>query len=199
MTPAEREQFFRGIRSSADRLRRLASDLAMASQLQGAGMQFQTRAVALPELVRGTAARGASTGHAVHVEVDVPDRTVVEADEVRLAQALDNLVDNAARHGAPPIAMTARLTHQDVEVRVTDAGAGVPAELVPRLFDRFATAGANGGTGLGLYLVREIMRGHGGDVVYDPPGERGPTTFTLRFPLGARSRDGGRPAARAPR
>ena len=185
MAPVEREQFFRGIRSSADRLRRLASDLAMASQLQGAGMQFQARTVALPELVRGTAARRASTGQAVHVEVMVPDDTVVEADEVRLSQALDNLLDNAVRHGAPPLAMTARLTEDHVEVRVTDAGAGVPAELVPRLFDRFATAGATSGTGLGLYLVREIMKGHGGEVVYEPPAERGPTTFTIRLPIHA--------------
>jgi PAS domain S-box-containing protein len=185
MTPSERDQFFRGIRSSADRLRRLASDLAMASQLQGAGMQFRARTVALPELVRGTAARRVSTGHAVHVELAVPDETVVQADEVRLAQALDNLIDNAVRHGAPPITLAARLTEDHVEVRVTDAGAGVPPELVPRLFDRFATAGATSGTGLGLYLVREIMRSHGGDVVYEPPEERGPTTFTIRLPAGA--------------
>ena len=137
------------------------------------------------ELVRGTAARRVSTGHTVHVEVAVPDETVVHADEVRLAQALDNLIDNAVRHGAPPIALVARMDAEHVEIDVTDAGAGVPAELVPRLFDRFATAGATSGTGLGLYLVREIMRGHGGDVVYAPPEEHAPTRFTIRLPVDA--------------
>jgi PAS domain S-box-containing protein len=187
MTPPERDQFFRGIRSSADRLRRLAADLATTSQLQGAGMQFHTGTVALPDLVRGTADRLMSASPAVRVDVDVPHEAVVHADEVRLSQALDNLVDNAVRHGAPPVAMAARLTGGHVEVRVTDAGAGVPVELVPRLFDRFAAAGATSGAGLGLYLVREIARGHAGEAAYEPPVEGSPTTFLIRFPVGAAS------------
>jgi PAS domain S-box-containing protein len=187
MTPPERDQFFRGIRSSADRLRRLATDLATTSQLQGAGMQFHTGTVALPDLVRGTADRLMSASPAVRVDVDVPHEAVVHADEVRLSQALDNLVDNAVRHGAPPVAMAARLTGGHVEVRVTDAGAGVPVELVPRLFDRFAAAGATSGAGLGLYLVREIARGHAGEAAYEPPVEGSPTTFLIRFPVGAAS------------
>ncbi|WP_439939850.1 ATP-binding protein [Nocardia sp. N13] len=51
------------------------------------------------------------------------------------------------------------------------------------MFDRFATAGSAGGTGLGLYLVREIMRGHGGDAVYQPPGPGSRTAFVTRFPV----------------
>ena len=124
MTPVEREQFFSGIRSSADRLRRLR--VGPRDGLAAAGRRHALpgqELYGLPELVRGTAARRASTGQGVHVEVMVPDDSVVEADEVRLSQALDNLLDNAVRHGAAPIAMTARLTEDHVEVRVTDAGA----------------------------------------------------------------------------
>jgi signal transduction histidine kinase len=58
----------------------------------------------------------------------------------------------------------------------------VPVALVPRVFDRFATAGPTSGTGLGLYLVREIARVHGGEVDYQPPADGSPTTFRLRFP-----------------
>ena len=60
-----------------------------------------------------------------------------------------------------------------------DAGPGVPAELVPRLFERFAIGGPAGGTGLGLYLVREIARGHGGQAEYHPPRPGHPTAFEI--------------------
>ena len=185
MAPGERDQLFRGIRSSAERLRRLAADLTAASQLQGSGMEFRTQSVSLPELVRGAAARREAASPTAHVGVDVPDGAVLQADEVRLAQAIDNLLDNAIRHGAPPFTMGAQVRGDHVELRVTDAGHGVPDELVSRLFDRFAAAGATGGTGLGLYLVREIARGHGGEVVYQPPADDSPTTFLIRVPVAA--------------
>lgn len=188
MSTQEREKFLRGIRSSAERLRRLAADMTAASQLQGPGMRFRTGDVSLPELVWDATVRRAAAGPAAHVEVDVPDEVVVQVDEVRLAQALDNLLDNAVRHGAPPLTISAQVLDDEVELRVTDAGPGVPAELAPRLFDRFATAGATGGTGLGLYLVREIMTGHGGEAEYEPPAGGSPTTFVIRFPVGAAKR-----------
>ena len=187
MSAGERDQLFRGIRSSAERLRRLAADLTAASQLQGSGMEFRRQSVSLPELVRGAAARREAASPTAHVGVDVPDGAVLQADEVRLAQAIDNLLDNAIRHGAPPFTMGAQVRGDHVELRVTDAGHGVPDELVSRLFDRFAAAGATSGTGLGLYLVREIARGHGGEVVYQPPADDSPTTFLIRVPVAAAS------------
>ena len=122
--------------------------------------------MSLPEIVRSAAVRRAAATPTVHVDVEVPHEARVRADEVRLSQALDNLLDNAVRHGAPPFAVSAHVREDQAELRVTDAGSGVPAELVPRVFDRFATAGPTSGTGLGLYLVREIVRGHGGEVAY---------------------------------
>lgn len=189
MSPREREQFLRGIRSSADRLRRLAADLTAASQAQAAGMQFQLGDVSLGELVGGVAMRWRAATPAVHVDVELRDDAVVRADEVRLAQALDNLLDNAVRHGAPPFAMVARLEDEQVEITVTDAGPGPPPELVPRLFDRFASSGPHGGTGLGLFLVREIMRGHGGEAAFSPTAPDRPSAFTLRFPAEAGTGD----------
>ena len=121
MSAGERDQLFRGIRSSAERLRRLAADLTAASQLQGSGMEFRRQSVSLPELVRGAAARREAASPTAHVGVDVPDGAVLQADEVRLAQAIDNLLDNAIRHGAPPFTMGAQVRGDHVELRVTDA------------------------------------------------------------------------------
>ena len=189
MAASERDQFFRGIRSSADRLRRLAADLTAASQLQGRGLRFEKQRVSLPDIVRGAAARRGAASPVVEVAVDVPAEAWVHADEIRLSQAIDNLLDNAVRHGAPPLAASAQVRDDQVELRVTDAGPGVPVELVSRVFERFATAGPTSGTGLGLYLVREIATGHGGEASYLPPAGGRPTTFLMRFPAAPTSSD----------
>jgi len=101
---------------------------------------------------------------------------------VRLGQALDNLLDNAMRHGRPPLTLTGSAQPDTIRIRLTDAGSGVAAELVPRLFDRYAVAGPSGATGLGLYLVREIARSHGGDARYYAPTGQQPTTFEISIP-----------------
>lgn len=189
---AERDQLLRGIRSSAERLRRLAADLTAASQLHGSGMQFREQRVSVAELVRSAAARREAASPHDRVAVDAPHDATVAADGVRLAQALDNLLDNAVRHGAPPVTISAQLAADQVELRVTDAGPGVPDDLVPRLFHRFAAGGPTSGTGLGLYLVREIARGHGGGAAYQAPAEDTPTTFLVRFPVATGSEDHGR-------
>lgn len=185
MSPPEREAHLDGIRSSADRLRRLAADLAAASRLQGAGLRFRVEDVPLPEFLRSAADRRKAAVPDARIGMGAMDDAVVRADSVRLAQAVDNLLDNAVRHGTPPFVLSGAVDHGQVRIRVTDAGAGVPDELVPRLFERFATGGSAGGTGLGLYLVREIARGHGGDAVYRPPGPGQPATFEIRLPAGS--------------
>jgi signal transduction histidine kinase len=101
----------------------------------------------------------------------------VPADRDRLTQALDNLLGNALRHGVPPVRVVGRRRPGDdstVAIRVSDHGSGVAAEMQPRLFSRFATGRSRGGTGLGLYIVRELSRAHGGDAFYDPPSPERP-------------------------
>jgi PAS domain S-box-containing protein len=182
MAPTEREELLTGIRGSAHRLRRLASDLATASRLHGETLQFRFAQVSLPAIVRDTARRRQTAEADVEIGLGLQDEIVVDADEVRLAQALDNLLDNAIRHGAPPITVVGEVVDDEVRIRVTDAGPGVPADLVPRLFDRFAIGGPSGGTGLGLYLVSEIARGHGGQAAYHPPGPGRQVEFEIRIP-----------------
>jgi PAS domain S-box-containing protein len=185
LSVAERDDLLAGIRSSAHRLRRLASDLAMDSRLQGDAIAFRPDDVSLTQVVRSAAARSQAATPGLEIEVDVPDEVVLQADPGRLAQALDNLLDNATRHGSAPIAILGAAAPDEVHIRVSDAGPGVPPALVPRLFDRFAIGGRSGGTGLGLYLVREIARGHGGEVDYLPPGPGQQTAFEMTLPLRA--------------
>ena len=103
--------------------------------------------------------------------------TPILADERLLRRAVRNLIDNALRHGAPPVEAAVSASSGFAEVRVSDHGAGVPEAERERIFEPFyrrpGKSEAESGTGLGLALVRRIARAHGGDVWVassDPPG-----------------------------
>jgi signal transduction histidine kinase len=88
----------------------------------------------------------------------------VRGDPRLLRRMIRNLLDNAARHGAPPIEVRLSRAGNAVELLVCDGGPGVPPEERERVFDPFyRRAGATGGAGLGLALVRRIARRHGGE------------------------------------
>jgi PAS domain S-box-containing protein len=181
MSQAQRDELIASIHSSADRLRRLAGDLARAARSGGETLPLRLEQVSLTEVLRSAASRLQAARPDIPLELELPDEVAIRADEGRLAQALDNLLENAVRHGAPPIGLRAS-ADGEVSIRVTDGGPGIPSELAPRLFEQFATSGGEGGTGLGLFLVREIARRHGGDVTYSPPADGRPTTFELTLP-----------------
>jgi PAS domain S-box-containing protein len=181
MSPSDRSDLLRGMRSSTDRLRRLAADLAAAAESAGDLIPLDVEEVSLTDLLRSAAARIQAAGVDIPVTIEVPEEITFDADASRLDQALDNLVNNAVRHGKPPISLVSAVDG-GICIRVTDGGQGVPEELLPRLFERFAADGNTGGTGLGLYIAREIVRRHGGDVTYVPPGDGTPTAFEITIP-----------------
>jgi signal transduction histidine kinase len=102
-----------------------------------------------------------------------------------LDQMLTNLVSNAVKYGAQPVVEVSTASPGRVRVAVVDRGRGVPPEFVGELFDRFTrseeTSRSARGTGLGLYIVRELARAAGGDVTHEPtPG--GGATFVIDLP-----------------
>ena len=112
----------------------------------------------------------------------------LEGDADRLKQLLLNLVDNALRHTPAGGTVTLDLLHrgQEAVIRVRDTGAGIAAEHLPHIFERFyridgARSRETGGTGLGLAISREIAEAHGGRIeVESSPGAG--TTFTVVLP-----------------
>ena len=182
LSAAERDQLLDGIRGSADRLRRLAADLGTASRVYGETLDLHPESLSLAATLHGARRRGLAAGYDGLIEVEVSGQARVRADPVRLGQAIDNLVDNAARHGRPPIQLRGLVDEHHVRFQVRDRGAGVPAELESHLFERFAIAGPSGATGLGLHLVREIAHGHGGEVEYLPPSGGELAGFEIRLP-----------------
>jgi signal transduction histidine kinase len=116
---------------------------------------------------------------------------VVQADPERLAQAVSNLLTNAAKYSEPatPIVVQARRDGADVVVAVRDQGIGIPADLLPRVFDLFVQGGqssarSQGGLGLGLAIVRNIMELHGGTATATSDGPGRGSEFALRLPAG---------------
>ncbi|MBA3885420.1 MAG: ATP-binding protein, partial [Acidobacteria bacterium] len=84
------------------------------------------------------------------------------------------------------IHVSLRTTAEDAVIAIADDGPGIEPGSVPHMFERFrqgtaSTKGAPGGLGLGLWLVREIVRAHGGEVTVESPGEQGGSTFSVRL------------------
>lgn len=183
LEPAETEELLDAMASSASRLRRLLADLLTASQLENGALPLNLAPVALD----GVLAQAVTTARRLHPEVEVAlgatARVTVRGDADRLAQAVDNLVANAVRHGAGPVQLRSEpgTAPGTVDVVVRDAGAGVPAPMQDRLFGRFATGGGRRGTGLGLYIVRELARAHGGDAFYRSTSGGG--EFVISLPI----------------
>lgn len=140
------------------------------------------------------------------VEVKLPGQPLhVRGDPVRLAQVLLNLLDNAAKYTpeSGSIGVEARVAGPVVEIRVRDSGIGIPADLLPRVFDLFQQGErtldrSQGGLGIGLTLVKRLVELHGGVLEADSAGPGLGSTFTICLPLlPARPAAAGRAAAEA--
>lgn len=105
---------------------------------------------------------------------------------------LSNLVLNAVDAGADGIAITGARHGNTITIDVADNGPGIQANVRERLFQPFSASGRAGGTGLGLAIARDLMRGHGGDIVPETTGGMG-TVFHLTLQADRR-RGAGRPA-----
>ena len=150
-----------------DRLARLAEDLLVLARADRGRLPLRVRQLAVAELLedvrRRYAAQAAEAGR--ELAVGPVDGLEVDADATRLEQALGNLVDNALRHGRGPIGLEATARSGVLELHVVDRGPGLPADFVPRAFERFSRADearTGPGSGLGLAIVQVIARAHGG-------------------------------------
>jgi PAS domain S-box-containing protein len=182
----EREELLLGMGASATRLRRLLDDLLTASRLQSSRLELES----VPLDVGRVVSEAVATAQRTHpdavtetrLEADGDGDLQVVGDAGRLGQAIDNLVTNAFMHGAPPVVVSVRRDGDEVVVEVVDSGPGVPLEMRERLFQRFSTGRARGGTGLGLFIVRQLAQAHGGDAYYRPPAGDTRGAFVVRLP-----------------
>jgi two-component system OmpR family sensor kinase/two-component system sensor histidine kinase BaeS len=173
-------------------LSRLVNDLHELSLAEARQLPLDRKPVHLHLLVEDVvtnfnfAAASESVSVETHLEPDLPP---VLADPDRLAQVLHNLMYNALQHtpAGGVISLHAKLDGDYVQLRVKDTGKGIPAEHLPRVFDRFYRVESDrsretGGAGLGLAIVRAIVEAHDGYITVESDGVPGHgTTFTVRL------------------
>ncbi len=174
----QRGKLLGGMKTSANRLDRLLTDLLTASRIDASVLSV-TPVRSSTRVLITNAVDAARTRYGIEVEVEESADFIVMIDPERMAQVLDNLISNALIHGAPPIRISAQAAGSMAQLRVSDSGPGVDPTVLPRLFERFVTGDSFGGTGLGLFIVRELARANGGDATY----ERDKGDFVLSLPL----------------
>jgi PAS domain S-box-containing protein len=177
------------IKIATQRLNKLIDSLIEFAHIQTGRFYLARHPVELCQLVKQILAELQTTPRH-YVSLICPDESLsVPGDAARLERALYNLIQNAVKYsprGGPIVVHVERQGEQAL-VQVIDRGIGIPAAALPQLFQRFYRASNAmqqkiGGMGIGLYLVKEIVTRHGGQVEVNSVEGQG-TTFTIRLPL----------------
>lgn len=175
------------MRSSAGRMGRIIADLLSYTRTRlGTGIPILRREARLDEIVRRVADELAAVNPGRDIAVDSSGDLSGEWDPDRLEQVASNLISNAVDHGDPdaPVRVTLEGEREFVVLRVRNAGPTMPPEVLAHLFEPFSRAPDEksrkaSGLGLGLFISREIVRGHGGQIAASSDGE---TVVTVRLP-----------------
>jgi two-component system, OmpR family, sensor kinase len=187
--PDEVSHVLRRVESQAQRMTALVEDLLLLARLD-AGRPLAHDPVDLTMLVVDAVSDAHAAGPGHDWQLDLPEEPVtITGDGQRLHQVLANLLANARAHTPEGTTVTVGVSEHAgaALLTVTDAGPGIPAELQPHIFERFARGDSSrsraaGSTGLGLSIVHAVVTAHGGTVaVHSRPGC---TEFTVRIPTG---------------
>ena len=187
ITEANKFRYVGVIDEQARRLTRLVEDLLTLSSIESGSLRVNGSEVfvetAVLQAIQDVGAQGVSVSCATNLAVNV--------DPDHLIQIMVNYLTNALKYGGHPTHVEVISHGADVQICVSDCGAGVPDEFVDRLFERFAQADPDQsrsssnddgrGTGLGLSIVRALAVAHGGDAWYEP-GEPTGSCFFARLP-----------------
>jgi signal transduction histidine kinase len=182
--PTDRAQLER-LLSETRQLERLIEDLRTLSLADAGALPLRLEpsdvGALAAEVVAGFEAT--AVAESVRLELSADEGPVVDLDPLRVRQVISNLVSNALRHTPAGGTVGVRVSHDAdaVTLEVSDTGTGMDAESAAHAFDRFWRSGDAAGAGLGLAIVRDLVRAHGGEVsLTSAPGQG--TTVSCRFP-----------------
>jgi two-component system, OmpR family, sensor histidine kinase BaeS len=176
------------LREETLRLGRLVDDLDTLARADAAGFSLERRATDLGQVVADAAAEygSAFAERSMEVELIAAGELVASVDPVRITQVIANLLSNAAKF--TPEGGRVRITTEQIgesaEIAVWNSGPPIPADELPHVFNRFFRGrhAAGTGSGIGLTVVSDLARAHGGDVEVVSSASAG-TTFRVRLPL----------------
>jgi two-component system, OmpR family, sensor histidine kinase SenX3 len=194
VSEAQRREFYQLMLSDTDRLMGTVDQVLRAAETTQKRRERNWTPVDMPALLR-ECSELARTRHQLsaealteeyHGSMKTPITVLGDPSELRIA--VGNVLDNAVKYSRGPVRIHVELKTrgQDVLMRISDEGVGIPPRDLKRIFKRFFRSGwartKAKGTGLGLFIVRDILRKHGGGVVAESEGEGKGATFTLRLP-----------------
>lgn len=193
------------IQSNAQVQRQLIDDLLDISRMITRTISLDVQEVDLAQVVVAAVDSVRPSVEARRQTLDVivdPALPRIMGDPRRLQQVIWNLLNNAAKFTGTEgtIRLSAVALGSQVEVQVTDTGAGIDPAFLPHVFDRFrqrdsSSTRAYGGLGLGLAIARQLVELHGGTIEADSPGEGKGAVFTVKLPVPAAARDQARHGA----
>lgn len=199
-----RREFLTIIDEEADRLRELIDNLLDSSRLQSGTLPMQFQLVRMDSFLRDITVRASSRYKNLPIQLDIKKTDVrCQADPTRLAQVLENLLSNAVKY-APDANVTLSLDTSPgkVHIAVQDNGPGIAPEHQSHLFGRFFRAPEDAskvrGTGLGLFICRQIINAHGGEITVESTVGVG-TTFHIYLPMDEKCENKGIPKEEEPK
>ncbi|MBV9008770.1 MAG: PAS domain-containing protein, partial [Verrucomicrobia bacterium] len=192
LSTTERQQILATVRRHSDRLTRIVEDLLTLTRLESKAASLQLAPLdvvsLLKRIVRDWSKRIANRNLHLDLRTD-GDLPLLQADEFRIEQVMNNLLDNAVNYSPDggEILISANGHNDKIELTISDHGPGISPEDLPRIFERFyradkARSRALGSTGLGLSIVKHIVHLHGGEVWAESELGKG-TRIRLQFRL----------------
>jgi len=187
MSSDERRRAIERAEQNALRLQQLTSEVLDATAIETSGTHLQTTTVDLRAVVREAldVTRDANPGRTI--ELEAPSQVVsVDVDAARIRQVVNNLLDNAIKSSPQdaPVEITIDVDGSEAAVTVRDFGSGIAVEDRERMFEKYirGRVGSTRGTGLGLYIAREIIDASGGRIWIDEPDGPG-ASIVFSLPL----------------
>lgn len=190
--PADmRDDFLRMAIDECDRMTRIVGDLLVLSRLDNRRTEWKVETFTMDDFLGRMhdimSGEAAARGHTLAFDCE-PKIPAVTADKEKLQQALINVISNSVKYtkNGGRIEVSAKAEVNGVLINVRDNGMGIPAEDIPRLFERFyrvekARTSDAGGTGLGLAITKEIVDAHGGQIWVESELGKGTSTW-IRIP-----------------
>ena len=180
---------------NAKRLQRLTEDILDVSKIESQSLNLNKQQFNLNDVISNVVQdypkqieNGNNSNSNVKLSYKPEDKlVVVEADKARIVQVISNLLSNAVKFtkvkGCTITITTEKKQNQEIIVKIKDTGTGIDPEILPRLFSKFASKSERGGTGLGLFIAKNIVEAHGGEIWAENNADRKGATFSFSLQL----------------
>ena len=188
LSTAKKNQYIDIIKRNTEKLGRLAEDILDVTRIESNTLKLMKERVNLYDLILNIVEEYKRNIQLIHkdlvVNYESPDRTIfITGDKLRLNQVLLNLLDNAGKFTKKgSINVTTVIMSNKVQVTVKDTGVGIHPEIFPKLFSKFVTK-SDRGTGLGLFISKNIIEAHGGKIWAKSSSQQEGATFIFTLPL----------------